>query len=198
VVDAMQGSIRARRANVIVEDLPAVWGDPTALEQVFANLIGNAVNYLDPTREGRVEIGTTPAPPGVHSLRIFYVRDNGLGIPAVALPRLFNAFQRLHGNVAAGEGIGLALVRRVVERHGGRVWAESKEGIGTTFYLSLPEAEVRTAQPAVETQATQADGVQAIRGVREARAGLGDRDGQGPRGGAPAHAANAASGISTR
>ncbi|MFM0369280.1 sensor histidine kinase [Paraburkholderia aspalathi] len=198
VVDAMQGSIRARRANVIVEDLPAVWGDPTALEQVFANLIGNAVNYLDPTREGRVEIGTTPAPPGVHSLRIFYVRDNGLGIPAVALPRLFNAFQRLHGNVAAGEGIGLALVRRVVERHGGRVWAESKEGIGTTFYLSLPEAEVRTAQPVVETQATQADGVQAIRGVREARAGLGDRDGQGPRGGAPAHAANAASGISTR
>ncbi|WP_175053407.1 sensor histidine kinase [Paraburkholderia sediminicola] len=198
VVDAMQASIRGRRAHVIVEDLPAVWGDPTALEQVFANLIGNAINYLDPSREGRVEIGTTPAPPGVHSLRIFYVRDNGLGIPTVALPRLFNAFQRLHGNVAAGEGIGLALVRRVVERHGGRVWAESKEGVGTTFYLSLPEAEVRTAQPAVETRATQADGVQAIRGVREARAGLGDRDGQGPRGSAPAHAANAAPGISTR
>lgn len=146
VIDAMQGSIRARRARVSVDELPAVWGDPTALEQVFANLIGNAVNYLDASREGRIEIGTTPAPPGVHSLRIFYVRDNGLGIPAVALPRLFNAFQRLHGNVAAGEGIGLALVRRVVERHGGRVWAESKEGVGTTFYLSLPEAGTRSAQ----------------------------------------------------
>ncbi|MFM0131525.1 sensor histidine kinase [Paraburkholderia sediminicola] len=198
VVDAMQGSIRARRAHVIVEDLPAVWGDPTALEQVFANLIGNAVNYLDPAREGRIEIGTTPAPPGVHSLRIFYVRDNGLGIPAVALPRLFNAFQRLHGNVAAGEGIGLALVRRVVERHGGRVWAESKESTGTTFYLSLPEAEVRTAQRAVETHAAVADGVHAVRGVREVRAGPGDRDGLGLSGGAPAHTANAAPGISTR
>jgi signal transduction histidine kinase len=145
VIDAMQGSIRARRAQVQVGDLPAVWGDPTALEQMFANLIGNAVNYLDPSREGRIEIGTTPAPPGVQSLRIFYVRDNGLGIPAIALPRLFNAFQRLHGTAAAGEGIGLALVRRVVERHGGRVWAESAEGVGTTFYLSLPEAGVRPA-----------------------------------------------------
>ncbi|MGH8782319.1 sensor histidine kinase [Paraburkholderia sp.] len=148
VVDAMQASIKARRANVVVHDLPPVWGDPTALEQVFANLIGNAINYLDPAREGLVEIGTTPAPPGVQSLRIFYVKDNGLGIPEIALPRLFNAFQRLHSNVATGEGIGLALVRRVVERHGGRVWAESSEGFGTTFYLSLPEAAVRQAREA--------------------------------------------------
>ncbi|WP_345813718.1 ATP-binding protein [Paraburkholderia sp. PREW-6R] len=145
VIDAMQGSIRTHRARVSVGELPAVWGDPTALEQVFANLIGNAVNYLDPSREGRIEIGTTPAPPGVHSLRIFYVRDNGMGIPAVALPRLFNAFQRLHGNAVAGEGIGLALVRRMVERHGGRIWVESKEGVGTTFYVSLPEGDARAA-----------------------------------------------------
>ncbi|NKJ47703.1 histidine kinase [Burkholderia sp. SG-MS1] len=148
VIDAMQGSIRTRRARVSVGELPAVWGDPTALEQVFANLVGNAVNYLDPAREGKIEIGTTPAPPGVHSLRIFYVRDNGQGIPAVALPRLFNAFQRLHGNSTAGEGIGLALVRRMVERHGGRVWAESQEGQGTTFYLSLPEAGMRSEEAA--------------------------------------------------
>ncbi|MGF6596851.1 signal transduction histidine kinase [Paraburkholderia sp. GAS448] len=145
VIDAMQMSIRARGARVVVHDLPPVWGDPIALEQVFANLIGNAVNYLSPSREGWVEIGTTPAPPGVRSLRIFYVRDNGLGIPEIALPRLFSAFQRLHGNVAPGEGIGLALVRRVVERHGGRVWAESREGVGTTFYVSLPEAASRIA-----------------------------------------------------
>jgi signal transduction histidine kinase len=192
VVDAMQASIRARRARVIVEDLPAVWGDPTALEQVFANLIGNAVNYLDPAREGRIEIGTTPAPPGVHSFRIFYVRDNGLGIAAVALPRLFNAFQRLHGNAVAGEGIGLALVRRVVERHGGRVWAESKEGMGTTFYLSLPEAGGRIAQQAAETHAAAA---------RDARASLAARDGGDSGNGAAAPAidvADDAPGISTR
>ncbi|REE19525.1 phospho-acceptor domain-containing protein [Paraburkholderia sp. BL27I4N3] len=195
VIDAMQASIRARRAPVSVGELPAVWGDPTALEQVFANLIGNAVNYLDPSREGRIEIGTTPAPPGVHSLRIFYVRDNGLGIPAVALPRLFNAFQRLHGNVAAGEGIGLALVRRVVERHGGRVWAESKEGVGTTFYLSLPEAEARIAQQAVGTSAPPV--VTSAQAIREARPGVEDRDRRSGSDGAAAHAADARPGIST-
>jgi signal transduction histidine kinase len=145
VLDAMQGSIRSRNAEIVVVDLPPVWGDPTALEQIFANLIGNAVNYLDPERPGRIEIGAMPAPAGTHSLRIFYVKDNGLGIPAVAMPRLFHAFQRLHGAVATGEGIGLALVRRMVERHGGRVWAESTEGVGTTFYLSLPEAAEQVA-----------------------------------------------------
>jgi signal transduction histidine kinase len=159
VIDAMQVSIRARRARVVVHDLPSVWGDPTALEQVFANLVGNAINYLDASRDGRVEIGTTPAPPGVHSLRIFYVKDNGLGIPAVAISRLFNAFQRLHGNVAMGEGIGLALVRRVVERHGGRVWAESTEGVGTTFYFSLPEAEIRASHAEPEMLAPGAAGI---------------------------------------
>ncbi|CAB3788324.1 Adaptive-response sensory-kinase SasA [Paraburkholderia ultramafica] len=177
VVDAMQGSIRSRRAQVNVGELPAVWGDPTALEQVFANLVGNAVNYLDPAREGRIEIGTTPAPPGVHSLRIFYVRDNGLGIPAVALPRLFNAFQRLHRNATAGEGVGLALVRRMVERHGGRVWAESKEGVGTTFYLSLPEAGMRFDEAIAGTHAPLgAAGIQAIRDGRDWRADLEGRE----------------------
>ncbi|WP_144154111.1 sensor histidine kinase [Paraburkholderia sp. BCC1885] len=158
VIDAMQVSIRTRAARVVVHDLPAVWGDATALEQVFANLLGNAINYLDGSRDGRVEIGTTPAPPGVHTLRIFYVRDNGLGIPAIAIPRLFSAFQRLHGNVATGEGIGLALVRRVVERHGGRIWAESTEGVGTTFYFSLPEAELLAPRAEPEMLALGAPG----------------------------------------
>ncbi|HTH62866.1 MAG TPA: ATP-binding protein [Paraburkholderia sp.] len=140
VIDAMHSTIDARRAHVVVDALPPVWGDPTALEQVFANLIGNALNYLDPARDGRVVIGVRPAAPGemAESLRAFYVMDNGLGIPAFAVPRLFHAFQRMHGEVAPGEGIGLALVRRVVERHGGRVWAESAEGVGSTFYLLLP------------------------------------------------------------
>jgi signal transduction histidine kinase len=170
VIDAMQGSIRARRAQVRVGELPPVWGDPTALEQVFANLVGNAVNYLDPARDGRIEIGTAPAPPGVQSLWIFYVRDNGQGIPEVALPRLFNAFQRLHGNATAGEGIGLALVRRVVERHGGRVWAESKEGVGTTFYLSLPEAGTRNADTIPGPHAVASAEVSGVPANRDRRA----------------------------
>jgi signal transduction histidine kinase len=66
------------------------------------------------------------------------VRDNGLGIPAAYMDKMFIAFQRLHGNVAKGEGIGLALVKRVVERHGGRIWVESVEGQGSCFYVALP------------------------------------------------------------
>jgi signal transduction histidine kinase len=193
VIDAMQGSIRTRRARVSVGELPAVWGDPTALEQVFANLVGNAVNYLDPAREGKIEIGTTPAPLGVHSLRIFYVRDNGQGIPAVALPRLFNAFQRLHGNATAGEGIGLALVRRMVERHGGRVWAESQEGQGTTFYLSLPEAGMRSEEAAAE-----AAGFPQKRDGRGWRADLEGREGARAGDNRTVHSVDTAPGIGTR
>jgi signal transduction histidine kinase len=202
VVDAMQGSIRARRARVTVGELPAVWGDPTALEQIFANLVGNAVNYLHPAREGRIEIGTTPAPPGVHSLRIFYVRDNGLGIPAIALPRLFIAFQRLHDNAAVGEGIGLALVRRMVERHGGRVWAESKEGVGTTLYLSLPEAGALRSEPtadgapavAVAGAALTAQAARGAPGSAQGAAGAGLVAGSG----SSAPAIDVVRGISTR
>jgi signal transduction histidine kinase len=141
----MQGTLKVKGARVTIDALPSAWGDPTAVEQVFANLVANAVNYLDPTRPGDIEIGTQPTPIGVESLRIYYVRDNGLGIPASALPRLFNAFQRLHGNIAKGEGIGLALVRRVVERHGGHVWVESSEGRGSTFYVSLPASAAARA-----------------------------------------------------
>ena len=165
VIDAMQATIRDRRARIVVQALPPVWGDPTALEQIFANLIGNAINYLSPARQGIVEIGTAPAPLGVQTLRIFYVKDNGLGIPEVAMPRLFNAFQRLHGNVAGGEGIGLALVRRMVERHGGRVWAESAEDVGTTFYVSLPDAAAPSRDEQPDT-VTSGDGPALRAGAR--------------------------------
>jgi signal transduction histidine kinase len=118
-----------------VQDLPPCWGDPTAVEQIFANLIGNAVNYLNPQRPGKIEISSIAEEPG---LRTYYVRDNGLGIPADHLPKVFVAFQRLHPNIAEGEGIGLALVRRIVERHGGRIWVESTVGEGSTFFVALP------------------------------------------------------------
>jgi signal transduction histidine kinase len=134
-----------------VRDLPSAWGDPAAIEQVFGNLLSNALNFLDPGRPGRIEVGALAAEPDddAHPLepktRTFYVRDNGLGIPAAYLPKMFRAFQRLHGDVAKGDGIGLALVRRTVERHGGRIWVESAEGSGSTFFVVLPDQPVRAA-----------------------------------------------------
>ena len=72
-----------------------------------------------------------------------YVKDNGLGIPEAYHQRVFTPFNRLHANVAQGEGIGLALVRRMVERHGGKIWLESAAGVGTTFFVALPVAAAR-------------------------------------------------------
>jgi signal transduction histidine kinase len=140
IVEALHNTISDKRIEVVVGELPPTWGDPTAVEQIFANLIGNAVQYLDPARPGRIEVGTTDnidlgKPAG---LQVYYVKDNGLGIPEAYHQRMFTAFNRLHVDVAQGEGIGLALVRRVVERHGGRIWLESSVGAGTTFFVAFP------------------------------------------------------------
>jgi signal transduction histidine kinase len=146
VADALRATSAEKRARITVGELPPAWGDPTAIEQIFGNLLSNALNYLDPTRPGLIEVGARAGHPGDAGnfdtpAVTYWVKDNGLGIPEAYLPKLFVAFQRLHGNIAPGEGIGLALVRRVVERHAGRIWAESQEGVGTTFFLTLPGEE---------------------------------------------------------
>jgi signal transduction histidine kinase len=143
VVDALHATIDGKKAKVAIDELPPALGDAAAVEQVLANLIGNSLNYLDPARPGRIEIGSrddrTPpngAPPTpVHT---YFVWDNGIGIAPPYLPKLFQAFQRLHPDKTPGEGIGLAIARRVLERHGGQIWAESTEGEGTTFFFTLP------------------------------------------------------------
>jgi PAS domain S-box-containing protein len=136
VVEAMRGTARERGATVTIGDLPPARADRTAVEQVFANLVGNALNYLEPGRPGEVSVGTTAAPaPGFSA---YFVRDNGSGIPAAYVAKVFQAFQRLHPDRAAGEGMGLATVRRIVERHGGKVWLESTAGDGSTFFFTLP------------------------------------------------------------
>lgn len=142
VVESMHVTIAERGATVRVADLPPIWGDAAAVEQIFANLIGNALNYLDPMRVGVIEIDSADAcgeegANGQPAPRIFRVKDNGLGIPAAFQAKVFQAFQRLHPAAAKGEGIGLSLVRRLVERLGGRIWFESTEGMGSTFFVSL-------------------------------------------------------------
>jgi PAS domain S-box-containing protein len=134
ILESLSLSIARTGARVTVDELPPVWGDSVALEQLFGNLISNAINYLDPARAGVIHIGALPR---TDNLQTYFVRDNGLGMPAGALPNLFRVFERFHSQVS-GEGMGLAIVHRIVERHNGRIWVESTEGQGSTFYVALP------------------------------------------------------------
>jgi signal transduction histidine kinase len=139
VVDALRGNIKEKNAEIILNPLPDACGDSLAVEQIFANLLGNAVKYLDPDRPGRIEVGCLGTHPKMnHGMRVYYVKDNGLGIPEAYHTRVFTAFNRLHPDASSGEGIGLALVRRMVERLGGSVWMQSTSGVGTTFFTALP------------------------------------------------------------
>ncbi|HUY32445.1 MAG TPA: ATP-binding protein [Pirellulales bacterium] len=144
VLDSMRGTIAERGAALWVEDLPAVWGDPTAVELVFANLIGNSLKYLDPRRRGRIEVGVAgdAGPLSNSDTLTFHVRDNGLGIAPAYHEKIFQAFKRVHPEVAEGEGMGLAIVRRIVERHRGKIWVESSEEKGSTFFIQLRQAPV--------------------------------------------------------
>ncbi len=142
VVAALRGSIIERQATVEIGERRPAWGDLTAIEQIFANLIGNAVNYLDRDRPGKVTIASVENHlESINGFSIYAIRDNGLGIPEQYQGKIFTAFQRLHGDVSKGEGVGLALVRRMVERHGGRVWFESEPGVGSTFFIAFPRTE---------------------------------------------------------
>jgi PAS domain S-box-containing protein len=135
VVDALHATAAERKAEIVIGDLPPARGDQTAVEQVFANLIGNALNYLDPNRPGRIEVGSRTEKSG----DVYFVKDNGLGIAPAYVSKLFQAFQRLHPEKAPGEGIGLAIVRRILERLGGKIWVESQPSDGTTFFFTLPQ-----------------------------------------------------------
>jgi light-regulated signal transduction histidine kinase (bacteriophytochrome) len=117
--------------------LPTVRGDENLLRHVFVNLVSNAVKYTRPRDPAVIEIGTRVEQP--RELLLF-VRDNGVGFDLQYAQKLFTPFQRMHSADAfRGIGMGLAKVRRVVARHGGRVWAESQVGHGATFYFTLPE-----------------------------------------------------------
>jgi PAS domain S-box-containing protein len=120
-----------------IDPLPDVQADPALLRQVWANLIGNAVKYSGKIAAPRIAIGSMRDHP--HHEDVFFVRDNGVGFDMEYADKLFGVFQRLHNpSEFEGTGIGLANVRRIVTRHGGRTWAESRVGEGATFYFSLP------------------------------------------------------------
>ena len=134
-------------AEVVVRALPSATADATALGQVFSNLIGNAIKYRSPGRRLRIEVGGQVEEGQIH----YWVRDNGLGIPEYGMSKLFQVFQRFHRQQVEGEGMGLAIAHRIVERLGGKIWAESQEGKGSTFHFSLPANPVSTQKIAEST-----------------------------------------------
>jgi light-regulated signal transduction histidine kinase (bacteriophytochrome) len=124
-------------ASIEVRDLALAQGDRALLKQVWVNLVGNALKYSAKRDAARVEIGSQVE----GEENIYWVRDNGAGFDMRYAAKLFGVFQRLHSSDEfAGTGVGLAIVQRVVSRHGGRVWAEGKPGEGACFFFSLPRA----------------------------------------------------------
>ncbi len=122
--------------NLVVGDLPGCFGDEDLIRQVWLNLIGNALKYSSRTADPLIEIGAAANTNEV----TWFVRDNGAGFDMKYADKLFKVFQRLHSQEEfEGTGIGLALVRRIIDKHKGRIWAESTPGTGTVFYFTLSE-----------------------------------------------------------
>jgi light-regulated signal transduction histidine kinase (bacteriophytochrome) len=133
VLSDLRMSIQKSGARITRDPLPALTADPGQLRQLFQNLVENAIKF------------SGDEPPVIHvsgrregDRAVFSIRDRGIGIDPQFFDRIFVIFQRLHGRETSGTGIGLALSKRIVERHGGEIWLESAPGEGSTFHFSLP------------------------------------------------------------
>jgi PAS domain S-box-containing protein len=136
----LQLVIRDTEASVTHDPLPSVWAERTRMIQLFQNLVDNALKFRQREVEPKIHISVMQIPP--EGTWRFAVRDNGIGIAPEYFGKIFILFERLHGKDAIpGTGLGLALCKRIVEEHGGRIWVESEVGRGSTFYFTLPEGK---------------------------------------------------------
>jgi len=135
-VDRVRGKLDESNAIIEIQtDLPMVHGDRVRLIEVVQNLIENAAKYSSPRARPRIEIGTRNESQKPDT---FFVRDNGIGIAPQYHENIFGLFNKLDAK-ADGTGIGLTLVKRIIEVHGGKIWVESEAGKGATFYFTLPD-----------------------------------------------------------
>ncbi len=135
IIEELQSAEPTRTVNVTMHTLPKVHGDISMIRQMFVNLLSNAFKFTRHQANPVIEIGCT----STDEENIFHVRDNGAGFDMQYEDKLFGVFQRLHTtDEFEGTGVGLAIVQRVIHRHGGKVWAEGDVGKGATFYVSLP------------------------------------------------------------
>ena len=114
--------------------MPPARGDAFFISQVLVNLLSNALKFTRYTEGAMIEAGGWEE----QDENVYYIRDNGAGFDMNKVDRIFNAFQRLHGDEYEGSGVGLSIVQRIVNRHGGRAWCEAEPDRGATFYFTLP------------------------------------------------------------
>jgi len=134
ILNTMTFQVQQSGAEIKVEPLPSCLGDKSQINQVFSNLFANALNFLDPLRPGLVRITGRIE----ESYSVYCVQDNGIGIAADNIDNIFRMFYRIQSADYNGEGLGLAIVRRIVNRHNGEVWVESHYGKGSKFFVKLP------------------------------------------------------------
>ena len=132
IIDHLRALDPERTIEILADPLPDCQGDPGLIEQVMTNLLSNAWKFTSGRSDARIELGCED--------QVYFVRDNGAGFNMKYADKLFGVFQRLHSQEQfPGSGVGLSIVKRIIERHGGRVWAKSAPGEGATFSFVLPE-----------------------------------------------------------
>jgi len=144
-----------RKIEIKIENLPPVYGNPPMLKQVWSNLISNALKFTNYNPQASIQVGCS----GNYANEVeFYVKDNGVGFDMKYAHRLFSVFKRLHRESEyPGSGVGLAIVKRIIDRHGGNIRVESQPGAGTTFYFSLPTNKTISQEATNEQQTAYCD-----------------------------------------
>jgi len=139
VLEDLETRIEEKQAAITTSDLPTIQADPTQMRQLFQNLVGNALKFSGSESPPHIIIGVQPQPDNNEKFLTIFVQDNGIGFDEKYTDLIFSPFQRLHGrNEYEGSGVGLAICKRIVDRHNGRITAHSKPGEGSTFLVSLP------------------------------------------------------------
>jgi signal transduction histidine kinase len=139
VVASFEFQVKEMGATLEVEELPPCMGDETQINQVFSNLLDNALKFLDPSRPGVIKISGNEEKNQV----VYCVKDNGIGIGEKDKETIFEIFRRLNPVDKPGEGLGLTIVRKILDRHEGRIWVESDLGKGSKFFAALPAKVTR-------------------------------------------------------
>ncbi|MDH4239298.1 MAG: HAMP domain-containing histidine kinase, partial [Phycisphaerae bacterium] len=134
VIKNMEYQAQEAGATVDIETLPPCLGDASQINQVFSNILDNALKYLDKSRPGMIHIYAKIG----NGQSIYCVEDNGAGIAPEHQNKIFEIFHRLEPDKKSGEGLGLTIVRRILDRHNGKIWVESEPGKGSKFFVSLP------------------------------------------------------------